>query len=103
LTFPDEEDGPAEEAEFFEISFVAEDISPAFIVPPLFPSPQSGTARKKSCEGCTPQGGTPQNLVCVAGVTRPKRHVCRIIFREIAGGGGVGRRVFHCGGRIARL
>jgi hypothetical protein len=33
LTFPDNEDGPAEEAEFFEVAFVALDISHTFILP----------------------------------------------------------------------
>jgi len=33
LTFPEDEDFPAEEAKIFEIAFVASNISPAFIVP----------------------------------------------------------------------
>lgn len=35
LTFPDDEEFIAEEAEFFEIAFVASNISPAFILPEI--------------------------------------------------------------------
>jgi hypothetical protein len=37
VTFPEDEDFPAEEAKFFEITFVAENISPAFILPEFSP------------------------------------------------------------------
>jgi hypothetical protein len=37
LTFPDDEDFPAEEAEIFEVSFVASNISPAFGLPETGP------------------------------------------------------------------
>jgi hypothetical protein len=37
LTFPDNEDFIAEEVEFFEIAFVAEDVAAAFILPEFGP------------------------------------------------------------------